>query len=1359
MGIQRKNGPLADLIAMLDAPSGEAEKTALYRGSRGYESGHSHHDDDDDDDRPTNQDDFIDHSAETESVRVNAKGGDDTVLGGSGNDRIDGGDGNDSVLGGEGRDRIEGDDGDDFLSGEGGDDRIEGDDGNDTILGGDGEDEIDGGKGDDSIDGGGDDDEIDGGKGDDTVLGGSGNDEIDGGKGDDVLEGGEGDDEIEGGKGTDTAVFNGSILDFSIEETPSGGHSHGWGWFNWLFGGHSDDDDDAYTVTDMNTADGDEGTDALSGVEVLQFDDYTLNLDGSNNGPMIVATDQTTDEDTATAFSAAVYDFDGDTISIDNVSFTGAGSFTFTTAAMTPLLGSGVQLNFAFDPDGAYDALGVGETQVETVTVEVSDGNGGSQTVSFDVTITGVNDPPVAVNDTATTPEDTAVDIIVLDNDDDVDGDTLTVTLAEAANGGVVINGDGTLTYTPDENFNGEDTITYTISDGNGGEATATVTVTVDPVNDDPTAGNDIATTPEDTAVDIIVLDNDDDVDGDTLTVILAEAANGDVVINGDGTLTYTPDENFNGEDTITYTISDGNGGEATATVTVTVDPVNDDPTAGNDTAETDQGVATDIVVLDNDDDLDGDDLTVILADAANGDVEINLDGTLTYTPDAGYFGEDTITYTISDGNGGEATATVAVTVNQVGPTVLPDTAETDEDESVEIFVLANDTDPEGGNDLLIISAVAGNGSVDISAETTLTYTPDPDFNGEDTITYTVRDANGNEATTTVTVTVNPVNDAPEGSDPDAPGVVINEVDGAGAINLIDRTSDVDGDTVTVFAARFIDPETETVYDIPVTVVAGIASFDPAAFGLDTGESLTVQLEYFMEDDSGAANDQARGLVNVTINGDGVVVGPNGAPTAGPVDLLAATPFEEADGTITFDLAPVTDDPDGDTLTVVTLVDSEGNEIEFTQVGETIEVDPQQFGLATGEAGVVTLTYTVDDGSGAENSQASSTIQFNLNGEDDGPPPPPTNIAPTANALTISGNEVDGNIVIDLNAEVADADGDELLISAVRVLGGIAVDFTMELGVLTIDTASLGLDDGETLVFDLEYDVQDDSGQVNNTTTATINVTVDGFTETPPPPPATSVVLDFEPYSSDAGLEIDIAGASYEGFVFSGNALVIETDEISGGRGGPSGIVLGQTTPGGDNVLVGSATTTTQPLLDEFGAQVLDERGNPVLETVPDELFGFSSAGTVGIEVADGVLIATLSTFALQGSFTEIPDLAPYLGELRSIDDFSLDSMSLNLANGDGQVSVTTYGLQLVETFSFSSGGTDYYTVTVEIVEIDTFVFNIDASTDGTELVFDASLSDVNGNTDFTAFDDIIGVTITADDGSAVVLDDILLTY
>ncbi|MCG6902027.1 MAG: Ig-like domain-containing protein, partial [Rhodobacter sp.] len=605
----------------------------------------------------TNGDDLIDRSAQTTGDNIDGGNGDDTIIAGSGNDTIDGGrgnddvnagggddfvdggDGNDTLVGGTGNDTLRGVKNDDEMHGGDGNDELDGGSGNDTLFGDDGNDELLGVSGDDLLDGGAGDDTVEGGSGEDVVSGGTGNDIVDGGSGHDTLIGGEGDDTIIGGSGHDVAVFSGSIADFTLSTSGT-----------------------SVIVEDLN---GLGGTDTVEDdVEFLQFDDYTLDLTGDANAPVALTGNQVTDEDNALGFTLTVADFDGDAVLTPVVSVTGGGTISVVGGPVPGSIGIGSATLFdlQFDPGSAYQSLAVGDSAVETVTVTMTDANGDTNTQTFNITINGVNDTPVAVNDVAITDEDTSVNVSVLANDSDIDGDSLTVIGASAGHGAVVINGDGTLTYTPDADYNGDDTITYTISDGNGGEATASVDVTVNPVNDAPTAVDDVATTDEDTSVVIDVLANDSDIDGDSLTVIGATADHGMVVINGDGTLTYTPDADYNGDDTITYTISDGNE-TSSASVAVTVNPVNDAPTAVDDVATTDEDTSVVIDVLANDSDLEGDDLSVIGASAANGSVVINEDGTLTYTPNEDYNGNDTITYTISDGNGGEATASVDVTV------------------------------------------------------------------------------------------------------------------------------------------------------------------------------------------------------------------------------------------------------------------------------------------------------------------------------------------------------------------------------------------------------------------------------------------------------------------------------------------------------------------------------------------------------------------------------------------------------------------------------------------------------------------------------------------------------------------------
>ena len=207
---------------------------------------------------------------------------------------------------------------------------------------------------------------------------------------------------------------------------------------------------------------------------------------------------------------------------------------------------------------------------------QTSHNDGVIGSASYDnVSVSGssANQDPTASNDSASTNQDTAVVVDVLNNDSDPDaGDTLSVQSVTQGSNGSVTNNGSNVTYTPNAGFTGSDSFTYTVSDGNGGSDTATVNVTVNAVNQDPTATNDTAVTSEDTAVVVDVLNNDSDPDaGDTLSVqSVTQGSNGSVTNNGSN-VTYTPNTGFTGSDSFTYTVSDGNGGSDTATVNVTV--------------------------------------------------------------------------------------------------------------------------------------------------------------------------------------------------------------------------------------------------------------------------------------------------------------------------------------------------------------------------------------------------------------------------------------------------------------------------------------------------------------------------------------------------------------------------------------------------------------------------------------------------------------------------------------------------------------------------------------------------------------------------------------------------------------------
>ena len=441
--------------------------------------------------------------------------------------------------------------------------------------------------------------------------------------------------------------------------------------------------------------------------------------------------------------------------------------------------------------------------------------NGGS-TATVSVTVTCVDDPPTAVDDSATVGEDAAASAInVLANDTDTDSGSMSVALVtQPANGTVVITGGGSgLTYQPKANYCSAtpDTFTYTL---NGGDS-ANVSVTVTCVDDPPAAVNDSKTVAEDaTATDIDVLANDTDVDGGPKSVsAVTQPTNGTVAITGGGTgLTYRPNTGYCNDppgtapDVFTYTL---NGG-STATVSVTVTCNDDAPTAVDDSATVaeDSG-ATAVDVLVNDTDTDGGPRTVAaVTQPANGTVVITGGGSgLTYQPNANFCSAtpDTFTYTL---NGGDS-ANVSVTVTCVddAPTAVADSATVLEDSvAAARDVLANDLNADGGPITIATASDPAHGTVAVTGGGTgLTYQPDANYcnsqagGSPDTFTYTL--SGGSTATVSMTVTCepdNPVVDTSAGTASYTENAAATVIDAAVTVSDPDAGTTITGATVKI---------------------------------------------------------------------------------------------------------------------------------------------------------------------------------------------------------------------------------------------------------------------------------------------------------------------------------------------------------------------------------------------------------------------------------------------------------------------------------------------------------------------------------------------------------------------------------
>jgi VCBS repeat-containing protein len=322
--------------------------------------------------------------------------------------------------------------------------------------------------------------------------------------------------------------------------------------------------------------------------------------------------------------------------------------------------------SFSYTPDAGFAGA-------DNFSYRASDGELQSNIATVSLDVQSVNQAPLAGDDAylALQDETLLVDAPgVLAND----SDPLQAELeSEPLHGTLSLALDGSFSYTPDPGFVGLDSFTYRAGDGDLTSDLAVVALEVVAENAAPTAADDAYQVDEDGLLDVDppgVLVNDSDPDGDSLTAeLVVGPANGSLTLNGDGSFSYEPDENFNGADSFTYLATDGLADSNTATVSLTVAAVNDAPAALDDSYEMEAGETLAVSapgVLANDSDLDGDSLTAVLdAGPAHGVLTLNDDGSFSYTPDAGYSGNDSFTYLAEDGNGGSTPATVNITVNE----------------------------------------------------------------------------------------------------------------------------------------------------------------------------------------------------------------------------------------------------------------------------------------------------------------------------------------------------------------------------------------------------------------------------------------------------------------------------------------------------------------------------------------------------------------------------------------------------------------------------------------------------------------------------------------------------------------------
>ncbi|WP_080534671.1 tandem-95 repeat protein [Vibrio parahaemolyticus] len=662
----------------------------------------------------------------------------------------------------------------------------------------------------------------------------------------------------------------------------------------------------------------------------------------------------------------------------------------------------------------------------ETITFTAKDPSGESISQIVNFTVAPVAD---IVADNATVVEDTPTIIKVLGNDT-FEGDGKVVSLDAnngPVNGSVSVNPDGSVTYTPNDNYHGIDSFTYIVTSGGVSEST-TVNVDVTPENDAPVAKDDTAITDEDTPVTIDVLPNDTDIDGDKLSIQSASVpeTQGKVEIV-DGKLVFTPAENFHGDAEITYTITDGALTDQ-ATVNVTVNAVNDTPVVESNIA--DQALAEDFTPYTIDlntafSDVDNVDGELTFSVSGNSNIQVAIvNGIATITPTADWNGSETLTFTATDPSGESISHTVNFTVAPVAD-IVADSARVVEDTPTIIKVLGNDTF-EGDDKVVSLDTNNGpaNGTVSVNPDGSVTYTPNDNYHGTDSFTYIVTSGGVSESTT-VSVDVTPVNDAPVAKD----DIATTQEDTAVTIDVLPNDTDIDGDKLSIQSASV--PEAQG----KVEIVDGKLVFTPAEnFNGDAEITYTVT--------DGQLTDAAK--VTVTVNPV------NDAPTIKVDAVESITEDAVSTDTVVATLTVRDTDTSEDQLTVSLENNSNGyfvlvgDEVKLTQAGVDA-VNNDELNLKD-----LTISASVSDGVNPTANDSDSLIVNRVND------------APTVeNAIADQELSEDfATYTIDLNDAFKDSD------SALNfsVSGNSNVLVSIENGIATISPTA-DWNGSETLTF------------------------------------------------------------------------------------------------------------------------------------------------------------------------------------------------------------------------------------------------------------------------------------------------------
>jgi VCBS repeat-containing protein len=558
-----------------------------------------------------------------------------------------------------------------------------------------------------------------------------------------------------------------------------------------------------------------------------------------------------------------------------------ADTLTVSSTPVTAPVNGALSLN----ADGSFTYIHNGsETTNDSFVYQMSDGTE-MRTETVTLTINPINDPPTAVDDSGYSVNEGEVMGVIapglLGNDTDAENDPLTIDLTPVsgpASGALSLSADGSFTYAHDGSETTSDSFVYTVTDSLGASSTATVAISITPVNDPPVAVNDSynldegATLAVDSSNGVLINDTDVDINPqDTLTVSSIPARAplyGTLTLSTDGSFTYNHDGSETTSDSFQYQMSDGSA-TSIATVTLAINPMNDPPLANMDSYSLDEGATLNINaangVLANDSDAENDPLavsTTLVSNPSNGSVNLNADGSFTYTHNGDETRSDSFQYQLSDGADTEV-GTVNITINPVNdpPVANADSYSVDEGTNVAISaalgLLANDTDSDlGPQDILTVNAspvsAPLHGILSLNTDGSFTYTHDGTETTNDSFQYQMSDGSVTR-TATVTLTINPVNDPPVAVNDSGYSVAEGATLNIPAPGLLSNDSDVENNALTV---------STTPVSAPANGTLSLNSDGSFSYTHDGSETSNDSFDYQISD--GAANANAGVSIAIT---------------------------------------------------------------------------------------------------------------------------------------------------------------------------------------------------------------------------------------------------------------------------------------------------------------------------------------------------------------------------------------------------------------------------------------------------------------------------------------------------------------